>query len=141
MAWHQSGSRVGMSLFFTKLSSLHNRLRKWSKEEFGNIFAQVKSVAESYKQREVEFNSSGEESSKIQLHEAKAMYLRELSVECKFWRQKATLRWIKEGDANTSYFYYVVKQRRISNDISRVKNEGLGWLQETVDIKASAVRC
>ena len=69
-----------MNLFYSKLSSLRTQLRKWSKEEFGNIFDRVKSAAETYKQREAEFDSRGDESSKLRLHEVRTVYLRELSV-------------------------------------------------------------
>ncbi|XP_027109243.2 uncharacterized protein [Coffea arabica] len=76
--WHQTGSGVGMNLFFSMLASLRAHLRKWSKEEFGNIFARVKSAEETYKQREAEFDSNGGEPSKLRLYEARAVYLREL---------------------------------------------------------------
>ena len=60
-------------------------------------------------------------------------------MECEFWRQKAAIRWIKEGDANTSFFHSVVQQRRNSNYVARVKDEALDWIQDTGDIQASAV--
>ncbi|XP_071933128.1 uncharacterized protein [Coffea arabica] len=138
--WQQSGSGVGMNLFYSKLTALRLQLQKWSKEKFGNIFARVKSAEEVYKQREVEFDSRGDDLSMIRHHEARAMYLRELAIECEFWRQQAALWWIKEGDANTSFFHSVVKQRRSSSYILWVKDEALGWMQDTVDIQASIVR-
>ncbi|XP_071921878.1 uncharacterized protein [Coffea arabica] len=124
--WQGSGSGVGMHLFHSKLSSLRTQLRKWNKEEFKNIFARVQSAEDTYKQREAEFDSRGDVSSKTRLHEARAMYLRELSVECEFWHQKAALRWIKKRDANTFFFQSVVKQRRNANYVTRIKDEILG---------------
>ncbi|XP_027182051.1 uncharacterized protein LOC113780452 [Coffea eugenioides] len=75
--WQGSGSGVGMHLFHSKLSSLRTQLRKWNKEKFKNIFAQVQSAEDTYKQREAKFDSRGDVSSKTRLHEARAMYLRE----------------------------------------------------------------
>ncbi|XP_071909739.1 uncharacterized protein [Coffea arabica] len=136
--WQEPGSGVEMNLFVSKLASLRRQLRKWSKE-FGNIFARVRSAKELYKQQEADFDSRGDDSSKIRLQEARALYLRELSVECEYWHQKAALWWIREGDSNTFFLNSVAKQRRNSNYISRVKDEASGWLLDMADIQASVV--
>ncbi|XP_071909698.1 uncharacterized protein [Coffea arabica] len=82
--WRASISGVGMTLFHSKMQSLRTKLREWSKEVFGNIFDGVKRAADTYKLREEEFNSYCDESSQIRLHKARAVYLRELFMECEF---------------------------------------------------------
>lgn len=41
------------------------------------------------------------------------------------WRQKSRLRWLKEGDKNTSFFHFVSKSRRAKNHIFRLKVGGV----------------
>nr|XP_027124187.1 uncharacterized protein LOC113740870 [Coffea arabica] len=54
-------------------------------------------------------------------------------------RQKAAVKWLREGDANTSYFHSIVRQRRSSNFIARIKDEGGRWCDSEQLITASAI--
>nr|XP_027123021.1 uncharacterized protein LOC113739850 [Coffea arabica] len=85
-----------------------------------------------------EYDRSRDEVARSLLHEARATYNRELAIECEFWKQKAALRWLRDGDANTSFFHSVVRQRRNSNFIARIKDAEGRWLDAAQDIKTSA---
>ncbi|XP_042065487.1 uncharacterized protein LOC121809004 [Salvia splendens] len=54
-----------------------------------------------------------------------------------FWRQKAALKWLDEGERNTRFFQGWVKQKRVKSRIHAVE-EGKGILTEEVDIRNSA---
>ena len=93
-------------------------MRAWNHDVFGNIFSRVKPTKDTFKLREVEFDSNKDEHSKVRLHEALASFFRELALECAYWHKKAGIKWFKKGDANTAFFHGVLKQRRNTNFIS-----------------------
>lgn len=45
-------------------------------------------------------------------------------MEEDFWRQKATVRWISEGEHNTRFFHGFVKQKRCQSHIHAIKIDG-----------------
>lgn len=49
-----------------------------------------------------------------------------------FGRQKANMRWIKEVDRNTKFFYHTVQQKL---HLHRLKNEAGSWIQDVEGIK------
>lgn len=50
------------------------------------------------------------------------------------------MKWIQEGDTNTAYFHALLRQRRNSNYIPRIKDSSGAWIQEENDIKHSVVQ-
>ena len=43
-----------------------------------------------------------------------------LTQEEIFWRQRAKMYWLRDGDSNTNFFHNVVNSRRRSNTISQL---------------------
>ncbi|XP_071902386.1 uncharacterized protein [Coffea arabica] len=136
--WKREVAGVGMNRFFNKLVKVKEELRIWNRETFGDIPTRVKIAESNYRLREAEYDRSRDEVARSLLHEARATYNRELAIECEFWKQKAALRWLRDGDANTSFFHSVVRQRRNSNFIARIKDAEGRWLDAAQDIKTSA---
>ncbi|KAI3775666.1 hypothetical protein L1987_45415 [Smallanthus sonchifolius] len=61
--------------------------------------------------------------------------LKELEeFKAKDMRQKARLRWAKEGDENTSFFHGLINKRRVSNNISGVMVNG-NWVFKPSEVK------
>lgn len=121
--WRGLVSVGGMFGFHQKLMAVRRRLRTWSKETFGNNFARAKEAEDVYRHREIEYDLNRDEVSKLHLQEVRAVFMREVSLECAYWRQKANIKWLNEGDANTKYFHALVKQRRNNNFIAWVQDE------------------
>ena len=92
------------------------------------------------RQSEKEFDERRDALAKGKLGEARASYARALAVECEFWRQKSSIRWLREGDTNTKFFHFVVKQRRNTNFIGRIKDETGRWVEDEGAIKHSATQ-
>lgn len=70
---------------------------------------------------------------------AKTDYLIASNYELQFWQQKARVKWLKDGDANTQYFHSLVKCKRTQLRIQQIRNsEGL-LLTDQDEIMASTV--
>lgn len=66
-----------------------------------------------------------------------AEYLLKLKMEEDFWRQKAALKWVSEGERNTKFFQGWVKQKRVKSRIHMIE-DGEQILTEEMDIRNSA---
>ncbi|XP_071905711.1 uncharacterized protein [Coffea arabica] len=124
--------------FFNKLKVVKRVLAGWNVDVFGNVSQRVKVAADNLLAKELLYDQNGDVLSRSAVHEARALHSRELALECEFWRQKAAIKWIKEGDVNTSFFHATVKQKRSSNFIARIRGTGDSWLDDIEDIKLSA---
>ncbi|XP_071900850.1 uncharacterized protein [Coffea arabica] len=131
-------TRGGYIPFFNKLVQAREKLRGWSQEVFGNIPSRVKTAEAAYRLREEEYDRCRNDSTRACLNAARAEYNRELAVEYEFWRQKAAVKWLREGEANTSFLHSMVRQRKSSNFIARIKVEEGRWYDSVRHIKASA---
>ncbi|KAH7847914.1 hypothetical protein Vadar_031561 [Vaccinium darrowii] len=60
--------------------------------------------------------------------------------EEKFWRQKARILWMVEGDRNTSFFHAKVTQRRKRNAIAGIQNSDGSWCDDPEDIAKEFVQ-
>ncbi|XP_027099048.2 uncharacterized protein [Coffea arabica] len=125
--------------WYNKLKAVRDALKQWNRVVFGNVSSKVAEAEQELKQTEAEYDLVRSEESKIHLHEARARYNRALSIECEFWHQKAGIKWLQAGDANTAFFHSWVRQRRNSNFISRIRKEEGGWHEDLQEIKNSAI--
>ncbi|XP_071906033.1 uncharacterized protein [Coffea arabica] len=137
-AWVQPVSGVGMQKFFNKLQVVKGALARWNVEVFGNVSQRVRVAADILLAKEALYDQHRDAVSRTAVHEARAVHSRELAIEGEFWRQKAAIKWIKEGDANTAFFHAMVKHKRSSNFIARIRGSGDSWLDTIGDIKTSA---
>ncbi|XP_027150340.1 uncharacterized protein LOC113750578 [Coffea eugenioides] len=137
--WQQPAEREGMTKFYNKLRVVKGGLRVWNAQVFGNIFSKVKEAEAILKQREDEFDNGRGSVSRAVVEEAKAAHARSLATECEYWRQKAGIKWLQVGDANTAYFHSRYRQRRNDNFVSRIKDPAGPWLEDIHDIRRSAV--
>ncbi|XP_071933097.1 uncharacterized protein [Coffea arabica] len=137
-AWAQPVAGIGMQKFFNKLKVVKRVLAGWNVDVFGNVSQRVKVAADNLLAKELLYDQNRDMLSRSAVHEARPIHSRELALECEFWRQKAAIKWIKEGDANTSFFHATVKQKRSSNFIARIRGTGDSWFDSIEDIKLSA---
>lgn len=126
-----------MTLFFNKLMRLKKHLGWWSKNRFGNISDQVKQVEVNLLNVKQEYDQKRNKESRITLNEARAIHTQYLQRECELWCQKVAVKWIKEDDANTTYFHSIVSQRHIINFIARIRYEDDEWIDDYKGIKNS----
>jgi len=60
----------------------------------------------------------------------------------KIWQREETylamrsrIQWLREGDKNTKFFHATTIQRRQRNRISMLKDEHLGWIRDSTQLK------
>ncbi|KAG5630356.1 hypothetical protein H5410_002073 [Solanum commersonii] len=68
------------------------------------------------------------------LQHAQAAYKLYLHYEEKFWRQKAIIQWYIEGDKNTKFIHYLVKERRKRLSLKRIMKLDGSWAEGDDDI-------
>lgn len=138
-AWERPVHGSGLDVFYRKLMNTRRVLQKWNKDIYCNIFQKVREAEGVMLQRQLQYDTSRDEAALVSLNEARAVYNRELSMECEYWKQKSSIKWMRAGDANTAFFHAHVRQRRNFHFISRIKQEDGQWLEEISQIKDSAV--
>ncbi|KAG5568532.1 hypothetical protein H5410_064456 [Solanum commersonii] len=113
---------------------LTNTLSKWSRLEYGDIFAKAKEYEEQVR---------GAEETLILIilkkrskHNINAQYIRYLKAGAVDPQRENTLHWFKEGDANTKYFHALMREE--GGDFSFIKSvqmKEIGYKEMTTLLK------
>ena len=117
-----SDQTPNMWSFQQNLKALKSKIKKWNKEEFGNIF-----------QEKCRLEIRLHEIHTIRLNEGYSLdLLEERLVETQLeerekqeellWWQKSRIKWLREGEKNTKLFHHSVIQSRFQNKIYSLKN-------------------
>ena len=124
--WTQStvqGKRK-MHTFQLKLKELKARIKKWNKEEFGNIMEERQKLEGEMEklQQKIIIEGRTEESSKEE-----GIILGKLEERRKqeevLWRQKSRIKWLREGERNTKFFHQTMIQHRQRNRILSIRDK------------------
>ena len=113
-----------MYQFQKKLKILKTNIKKWNKELFGNIF--LEKVELDCKIKEVQ-NQGTQSGFSPKIREKERLLLQEFS-QCEqqeeiYWIQKARVKWIQEGERNTSFFHKSAINNRKRNRLTRLQTE------------------
>ncbi|CAN1168292.1 hypothetical protein LINPERHAP2_LOCUS27744 [Linum perenne] len=121
------------------LSLLAEKLRKWNKEVFGNIFRRKAILSQQLSEIETCYSvlpsvilSSQEARIRKDLEQV-------LWEEALLWKQKACKDWIKDGDRNTRFFHLATLKRRSFNKISALKRADGSREDDAAGLKAMAL--
>jgi hypothetical protein len=117
-AWRAGGSNLQQ--VYDALGDVRNRLRSWSREEFGSVKKQLITMRKRLEQlpsNSLREGPSNEEKSLM----AKISEL--LSREEVLEKQRSRALWLADGDRNTKFFHARTKERAMRNKIKSVKKE------------------
>ncbi|XP_019157584.1 PREDICTED: uncharacterized protein LOC109154196 [Ipomoea nil] len=128
--WNQQADGGGMRALAFKIKRLKHCLRIWNRDTFGNVFDRIRVLESCVAEAENTFDDDPSPGSRESLHKLQADLLQALKQEEMFWKQKARVKWLKEGDSNTRFFHAVVKDRHRRQRISAIKS-GTGELLTT----------
>ncbi|VFQ98258.1 unnamed protein product [Cuscuta campestris] len=137
--WVNSPRTGGMAGLAMKLKGLKSTLSNWNKLHFGNIFQEVKDneIKACKAQEEYEFDPNEEK--RIAANLAAANLTVSLNREVSFWKQKANIKWMSEGDCNSKFFHSFVKHKRSKLTIRSIQDANGNHHSTQEDISREAV--
>ncbi|XP_058099758.1 uncharacterized protein LOC131244120 [Magnolia sinica] len=130
--------------FLLKLKNVKRALRSWNKDVFGNIFDQIKQAERSLADTKLQLQNSSQDSAldsngQAQLFSA-TENLRKLELmEEIFWKQKARISWLEEGDRNTKFFHSLAKEKQRRLAIRSIVLDSADRLEDLAEIKNDVV--
>ncbi|XP_042035115.1 uncharacterized protein LOC121781443 [Salvia splendens] len=122
--WAQPTEASGLLNLQTKLARSKKALKAWNKEVFGNIHSNLKGMEERIAQAQADFEADPTPHNRSEINNSIAEYILLLRMEEDFWRQKAALRWLADGDKNTRFYQSWVKQKRVRLRIHSINVNG-----------------
>ncbi|XP_027152134.1 uncharacterized protein LOC113752202 [Coffea eugenioides] len=137
--WAQPVNGSPLQVLALKLRNVKNALKQWSRTTFGDIFQGARDAERMVTEAETAYDLDPTEQRRSELHHARARLRRALIVEEGFWKQKARVRWLSDGDRNTKYFHSLVTERRHRAVIHRIKDTAGEWIDEECQIGEAAV--
>ncbi|XP_070019582.1 uncharacterized protein [Nicotiana sylvestris] len=123
----------------SKLKNLAHTLNKWSRDTIGDVFDTIKHMEETLQIEEEEYENDDLDLNRMALHKAQADYIRWLKTQDSILRQKARVKWAEEGDTNSKYFYNIIKGRRRTAQIFRIKYSEGNWMVDSNYIAQAAI--
>jgi len=108
-------------------------LKNWSSNILGDLEKRAKKL-----KKELEFCRKREITKEQVAREGVLRYRLEKVEEQidVYWRQRAHVRWLKEGDRNTAFFHAACSERRRCNKIWWIQKDDGSWVEEEEEKKA-----
>ncbi|XP_075096320.1 uncharacterized protein LOC142174426 [Nicotiana tabacum] len=128
------------TLFNHKLKKVKKSLSIWSKATFGNIFEKIASLEEVVLVHEAQFELNPSFQNRERLMKVQAEFIKYLTLEEEFWKQKFGLSWFKDGDRSTKFFHAQVMGRRKRLELKRIQNSEGNWIEDSVAMAEEAVK-
>ena len=127
--------RSKMAIMHQKLKKLRGHLKTWNKTIFGDIFKEkfiIQEISDSIQRQAMEHGFTPE--SKLQEIDLLHQLNKRCGQEAIFWNQKARVKWLKDGECNTSFFHKSTIQHRMRNKIRKIRTDSGDTLEEHQEI-------
>ncbi|XP_042016190.1 uncharacterized protein LOC121764200 [Salvia splendens] len=112
--WREGTGTRGMINMQIKLSRLKSSLKIWNRVIFGNVFEGLKKAEVEAKEAMERYEHDSSLDLRSEMNRSTANFILKLKMEEDYWRQKAALKWVAEGERNTKFFHGWVKQRELN---------------------------
>ncbi|XP_038984385.1 uncharacterized protein LOC120111406 [Phoenix dactylifera] len=134
-AWSAPVRGDAMYRVSRRLELTRRRLRRWNREEVGDIFRRIEESEEAIAGLQAREDQRGglEDVEMGELRSLLALHDGLLRQQETFWRQKSRVQWIMEGDRNTRFFHQATVIRRHQNRIRVIRDEE-GQLSEDPEV-------
>jgi hypothetical protein len=122
-----------------RFKGLKLKIKEWNAEVFGNAEAKKKHFIEKILAMDLKSESGGLSNEEVLMRKNLFDDLRALlkSMDASIF-QRSRARWMKEGDANSSYFHVCINARKRSNSILALRTPH-GWVEGPVDVRNAVV--
>lgn len=130
-AWDTSTLR-GESCITEKLKTVAHNLQDWDTNILGDLPKRIKDL-----KTELEKSRRGKINQKTVSREH---FLRDKLERLEhqwntFWRQRAHVKWLQEGDKNTAFFHAFASERKKKNTLKGLKTEDGRWIEGNEPLK------
>lgn len=106
-----------------KLKEMKTKIKKWNKEEFGNILEEKQRLEKAMEDIQQRIILEGRDDEKSEEEGRLISQLKERRKQEEIlWRQKSRIKWLMEGERNTKFFHQAMIQHRHKNRIFSIKN-------------------
>lgn len=113
-----------------KLKLLKADLKRWNKDTFGVIENIIENLKDEMQESDLKDDMFGRKKAKcIRRKEVTTELYRSMFQRNSLKSQKEKIKWLKEGDVNSSFFHRVVNFRRKQNEITSLMLNG-EWIEE-----------
>ncbi|XP_075111508.1 uncharacterized protein LOC142181830 [Nicotiana tabacum] len=114
--WRKEHRGNKMQKVWYKLKAMKGELKKLNNQEYMSVGDKIKEAKNKLTQLQQSMQSPKNSSAVIDEEKMTKMELAKwMEVEESILKQKARVKWLKEGDSNTSYFHACVKTNRYSS--------------------------
>ncbi|RVW39554.1 Transposon TX1 uncharacterized 149 kDa protein [Vitis vinifera] len=121
--------------FMRRLQYVKAKLKEWNKFSFGELKEKKKSILNDLANFDAIEQEGGLNPDLLSQRASRKGELEELILREEIhWRQKAKVKWVKEGDCNSKFYHKVANGRRNRKYIKELENErGESWGVEGLD--------
>ncbi|XP_075507656.1 uncharacterized protein LOC142544497 [Primulina tabacum] len=120
--WNLPCNLSGLPRLFAKLKRLKDHLKWWNQDVFGNIFDKILMAERAVRSAEAVCEADPSELNWASLSDRNEDLARVTAMEADFWKQKAACHWLEDGERNTKLFHNMVKKKRVTNKIFRIRD-------------------
>ncbi|KAL9685919.1 hypothetical protein QQ045_023373 [Rhodiola kirilowii] len=123
-SWAGKAHKNPMLNFALKLKRLRGVLRKWNWEKFGDVNRKVRQLEKRVEKMDLEIQSGIGRVSRSDLNASKDELANFLRYQHAMLEEKSKMKWLNEGDRNSSFFHASIKARRMHNKMKLELEDG-----------------
>lgn len=107
------------------LNLCKGRLKEWSKQKFRQRKEHIEQLTGQLCDLQLHWKENFE-----QIQETSIQLDRLWEQEESYWQQRSRLKWLQQGDANTSFFHQSMMQQRRQNKILKLMDANGQWVKK-----------
>lgn len=139
-SWEQKVEGSPLKILHQKLKNLKEPLRKLNNEYFSNISDRVEAARKDLENTQKALMQSPYDTELQQREKNElAIYADLLYAEETHYKEKARVKWLKDGDKNSKFFQRMVKSHQVRNCILRIQNDEGEWIEGEKAVKVEIV--